>query len=130
MELDRTSCIDTHSGLIASSVMQISAVHASGRESRRKVEKRAGARSTTTLRHRLFHKAVVIERRRLDRDRVIVNTKVALDALLHEWPLPECPQRKRALKACLAVMRGEQAPGVARRALIVAAKAARILREE
>ncbi|WP_246259447.1 MULTISPECIES: DUF982 domain-containing protein [Chelativorans] len=110
--------------------MQISAVRSHGQRSRNGLEKRGGERRAPALQHRLFHKPVVIERRRIDRDRVVVNTKIALDSLLHEWPLPECSQRMRALKACLAVIRGELPPAAARRAFVAAAKAAKILREE
>jgi ribosomal 50S subunit-associated protein YjgA (DUF615 family) len=81
------------------------------------------------MRHRMFHKPVVIERRRLDRDRVVTNTKVALESLVHEWPLDDCPRRQQAMKLCLAVMRGEKPPVAARRAFVAAARAANILRE-
>ncbi|WP_309084396.1 DUF982 domain-containing protein [Chelativorans sp.] len=87
------------------------------------------ARPAQAPRHRMFHKPVVIERRRIDRDRVVLNTKVALDSLVHEWPAMDCPHRARAVKTCLAVIRGEQPPSAARRAFVAAAKAARILRE-
>jgi ribosomal 50S subunit-associated protein YjgA (DUF615 family) len=92
-------------------------------------EQRKGAQSAQQIRHRSFHRPVIIARRRVDRDRVIANTKVALDSLLHEWPLPDCPYRDRATKACLAVIRGERPPAVARRAFVAAARAANILLE-
>jgi len=110
--------------------MQIEAVRSNGRRSRNSVKKMGTGQPEPGLQHRSFHKPVIIERRRIDRDRVVLNTKTALDSLLHEWPLADCPYRTRALKACLAVMRGEQPPAVARRAFVAAAKAAKILREE
>ncbi|WEX07283.1 DUF982 domain-containing protein [Chelativorans sp. AA-79] len=110
--------------------MLTDSIGSTSRRERASRESRTDLRSTQALRHRPFHKPVVIERRRVDRDRVVVNTRVALDALLHEWPEMDCPQRMRALKACLAVIRGERPPSSARRAFVTAARAARILREE
>lgn len=85
---------------------------------------------TKPMRHRMFHRPVTIERRRIDRDRVVTNTKTALESLLREWPLPECPNRQLAISACLEVMRGEKPPAVARRAFVTAARSAGILLED
>ncbi|MER9326850.1 DUF982 domain-containing protein [Mesorhizobium sp. M0152] len=51
----------------------------------------------------------------------------AAQVLLRDWPKPACARRLAAIEACLAVMRGEKPPRVARQAFIVAAKDARIL---
>ncbi|WP_415752050.1 DUF982 domain-containing protein [Mesorhizobium sp. B2-1-8] len=50
--------------------------------------------------------------------------------LLRDWPKPTSEMCLAAIRACLAVMRGEKDPKVARQAFIVAAKDARILLEQ
>lgn len=60
---------------------------------------------------------------------MITNTKIALDALLNEWPREDCPARKRAIRGCLAVIQGEKPPSFARRAFIAAAQRAGVLLE-
>ncbi|GLS34476.1 hypothetical protein GCM10010869_00640 [Mesorhizobium tianshanense] len=51
----------------------------------------------------------------------------AANVLLKDWPAPASETRLAAIEACLAVIRGEKPPRVARQAFIVAAKDARIL---
>ncbi|WP_292304066.1 DUF982 domain-containing protein [Mesorhizobium sp.] len=51
----------------------------------------------------------------------------AADVLLHDWPQPYSSTRRHALAACLAVLRNEKPPRVAREAFVEAAKDARIL---
>jgi hypothetical protein len=74
-----------------------------------------------------FRKPIVIQPGRIDRDRVVVSVSDAAEVLLRDWPKPTSERRLAAIKACLAVMRGEKPPRVARQAFIVAAKDARIL---
>ncbi|WP_246696162.1 DUF982 domain-containing protein [Mesorhizobium sp. SARCC-RB16n] len=51
----------------------------------------------------------------------------AAEVLLRDWPEPASEMRLAAIRACLAVIRGEKPPRTARQAFIVAAKDARIL---
>ncbi|TIN91489.1 MAG: DUF982 domain-containing protein [Mesorhizobium sp.] len=74
-----------------------------------------------------FRKPIVIQPGRIDRDRVVVSVTDAAEVLLRDWPKPKSERRLAAIRACLAVMRGEKPPRVARQAFIVAAKDARIL---
>lgn len=74
-----------------------------------------------------FRKPIVIQPGRIDRDRVVVSVSDAAEVLLRDWPKPTSQMRLAAIKACLAVMRGEKPPRTARQAFIVAAKEARIL---
>ncbi|MER8633933.1 DUF982 domain-containing protein [Mesorhizobium opportunistum] len=74
-----------------------------------------------------FRKPIVIQPGRIDRDRVVVSVSDAAEVLLRDWPKPTSERRLAAIRACLAVMRGEKPPRVARQAFIVAAKDARIL---
>lgn len=74
-----------------------------------------------------FRKPIVIQPGRIDRDRVVVSVSDAAEVLLRDWPKPTSQMRLAAIKACLAVMRGEKPPRIARQAFIVAAKEARIL---
>nr|WP_292399178.1 DUF982 domain-containing protein [Mesorhizobium sp.] len=46
----------------------------------------------------------------------------AAEVLLRDWPTPASKTRLAAMAACLAVIRGEKPPRVARQAFIVAAK--------
>jgi hypothetical protein len=77
-----------------------------------------------------FRKPIVIQPGRIDRDRVVVSVADAAKVLLRDWPKPACARRLAAIKACLAVMRGEKPPRVARQAFISAARDARILISE
>ncbi|TJX75519.1 MAG: DUF982 domain-containing protein [Mesorhizobium sp.] len=79
------------------------------------------------MRARRFRKPVVIQPGRIDRDRVVISVADAAQVLLREWPAPASEVRLTALKACLAVLRGEQPPRFARQAFLIAAKDARIL---
>jgi len=87
----------------------------------------APARTTGRWEHRRFHKPVVVQPKRIDRDRVVTDTRVAAQVLRFDWQNTGCPKRLAALRACLQVLRGEKPPSHARRAFIAAAKAARIL---
>ncbi|MBZ9996820.1 DUF982 domain-containing protein [Mesorhizobium sp. BH1-1-4] len=76
-----------------------------------------------------FRKPITIQPGRIDRDRVVVSVSDAAEVLLRDWPKPKSEMRLAAIKACLAVMRGEKPAKVARQAFIVAARDARILLE-
>ncbi|AZO12080.1 MULTISPECIES: DUF982 domain-containing protein [unclassified Mesorhizobium] len=79
------------------------------------------------MRSKRFRKPVVVQPGRIDRDRVVASVFDAADVLLHEWPRPHSPMRRRALEACLAVLRDQKPPRIARQAFVTAAKDARIL---
>jgi hypothetical protein len=79
--------------------------------------------------HRYFSRAVVVQTGRIDRDRVVTNTRHAAIILLREWPDKACPKRRAAMKRCVEVMRGEKPPSVARRAFVSAAKQVGVLLE-
>lgn len=74
-----------------------------------------------------FHKPVIIQPGRIDRDRVVTTVAEAAQILIHQWPEPKCEKRHAAMRACLDVIRGDRAPGHARVAFVDAAKQARIL---
>jgi hypothetical protein len=78
------------------------------------------------MRKKKFHKPVVIQPGRIDRDRVVSTPAEAAKILLHNWPDPERQSRLVAMKACLDVLKGTQPPRVARNAFITAAKDVRI----
>jgi hypothetical protein len=100
---------------------------------------RAGSRGTTARsasksagapsRHRAFHKPVVVQTGRIDRERVIADTRDAAEVLLRDWPGSDCPKRLRAMRACLDVIHARRPPSHARNALIAAAREARVLIE-
>lgn len=75
---------------------------------------------------RRFHKPVVIQPGRIDRDRVVSSVAEAAQILLREWPPHESDKRTRAMRACLDVINGKTPTGTAREAFIAAAKDARI----
>ncbi|MER8524191.1 DUF982 domain-containing protein [Mesorhizobium sp. M0598] len=79
---------------------------------------------------RRFRKPVVVQPGRIDRDRVVASVSDAAEVLLRDWPTPEGKSRLAAIEACLAVIRGEKPPRIARQAFIAAAKEARILLAE
>ncbi|TPO10823.1 DUF982 domain-containing protein [Mesorhizobium sp. B1-1-5] len=81
------------------------------------------------MRYRIkrFRKPVVVQPGRIDRDRVVVSVLDAADVLLHDWPKPDLRTRHRAIQACLAVLRNQEPPRVARQAFVAAAEDARIL---
>ncbi|WP_342586990.1 DUF982 domain-containing protein [Mesorhizobium temperatum] len=79
------------------------------------------------VRTKRFRKLIVVQPGRIDRDRVVVSVSDAAEVLLRDWPTPASKTRLAAIEACLAVIRGEKPPRVARQAFIVAAKDARIL---
>lgn len=83
--------------------------------------------SFSDMKGMLFHKPVIVQRGRIDRDRVILSVRDAAEFLLRDWPAQDSDKRKRAMQACLEVIRGQKSPGHARRAFIIAAKEARIL---
>lgn len=74
---------------------------------------------------RRFHKPVIIQPGRIDRDRVVSTVREAAEILLRDWP-QEGDTRTRAMKACLDVINGKKPPSTARTAFIAAAKDARI----
>ena len=74
---------------------------------------------------RRFHKPVIIQPGRIDRDRVVTTVREAAEILLRSWP-QEGAKRTRAMKACLDVLNGTKPPSAARAAFIAAAKDARI----
>jgi hypothetical protein len=78
------------------------------------------------MRRKKFHKPVVIQPGRIDRDRVVMTPAEAADILLHGWPNVESEARNVAMKACLDVLKGAKPPRVARDAFIAAAKDVRI----
>jgi hypothetical protein len=81
-------------------------------------------------RHRAFHRPVIVQTGRIDRERVVRGTRDAAEMLLRHWPLSESRKRARAMEICLRVIRGEKPPSAARRAFVEAAREARVLIEE
>ncbi|RWO84984.1 MAG: DUF982 domain-containing protein [Mesorhizobium sp.] len=79
------------------------------------------------MRTRRFRKPIVVQPGRIDRDRVVLSVSDAAEVLLKDWQTPASKTRLAAIAACLAVIRGDKPPRVARQAFIVAAKDARIL---
>lgn len=79
------------------------------------------------MRNRRFHQPVVVQTGRIDRTRVIADTRSAAEILVRHWRWAETPRYQRAAKACLDVMKGAKPPHIARRAFIAAAREARIL---
>lgn len=79
------------------------------------------------MRRTHFHKPVIIQPGRIDRDRVVTTVAEAARILIHQWPVPTCEKRRAAMQACLDVIKGDRMPGHARLAFIDAAKQARIL---
>ncbi|MFC3321308.1 DUF982 domain-containing protein [Mesorhizobium cantuariense] len=73
-----------------------------------------------------FHKPVIIQPRRIDRDRVVITVTDAAELLLREWPEPKSEKCVRAMKICLDVIQGRKSPSLARDAFIAAAKDAQI----
>lgn len=73
-----------------------------------------------------FHKPVVIQLGRIDRDRVVSSVIEAGTILLRDWQ-HDGESRLRAMKACLAAIKGERPPSFAPRAFIEAADAAKAL---
>jgi hypothetical protein len=73
-----------------------------------------------------FHKPVIVQPGRIDRERVVVSVKDAATVLLRDWPRAS-HKREKAMLACLDVIKGMKPPSHARRAFISAAKDARIL---
>ncbi|MEX0956397.1 MAG: DUF982 domain-containing protein [Rhizobiaceae bacterium] len=77
--------------------------------------------------YRRFHKPVVVQTGRIDRERVVFDAGGAAEVLRLDWRNTACPKRLAALRACLRVIRKEKPPSYARRAFIAAAKEARVL---
>ncbi|MBZ9870394.1 DUF982 domain-containing protein [Mesorhizobium sp. BR1-1-9] len=73
-----------------------------------------------------FHKPVVIQLGRIDRDRVVITVADAAGLLLREWPAPQSSKRLRAMEVCLEVINGRKPPRMARDAFIAAAKDAQV----
>lgn len=78
------------------------------------------------LRKLRFHRPVIVQLGRIDRDRVVETPKDAAEILLHQWRQADSPEYKEALEACLQVALGEKPARTARAAFIRAAKAARV----
>ncbi|KRB31011.1 hypothetical protein ASD99_21630 [Mesorhizobium sp. Root695] len=76
-----------------------------------------------------FVRPVVVQFGRHDRERVIFDVNDAATILLRSLP-HQTNKRKLAMDACLQVLRGEAQPPVARRAFVVAALEAKILRSD
>jgi hypothetical protein len=74
---------------------------------------------------RRFHKPVIIQPGRIDRDRVVTTVREAAQILLRDWP-QDSDKRTRAMKASLDVINGQKPPSRARTAFIVAAKDAHL----
>ncbi|WP_352643229.1 DUF982 domain-containing protein [Mesorhizobium sp. M0520] len=70
------------------------------------------------MRTRRFTKPIVAQPSRIDRDRVVVSVTDAAQVLVKDWPEPACKSRLATIEACLAVLRGEKPPRVAREAII------------
>jgi hypothetical protein len=79
------------------------------------------------LAQKRFHKPVIIQPGRIDRDRVVETVAEAAEILLRDWPVPDSQHRLKAMKICLDVINGHKPPSKARDAFIVAAKDAQIL---
>ena len=90
---------------------------------------RTSKSARVSSRHRAFHKPVVVQTGRIDRERVIADTRDAAEVLLRDWPGSDCPKRLRAMRACLDVIHARRPPSHARNALIAAAREARVLIE-
>ncbi len=80
-------------------------------------------RTTNRLR---FHKVVVVQLGRIDRDRVICDAADAAKVLLEDWPAAKGEKHSQAMKACLGVFKGVTPAREARKAFITAAIDARI----
>ncbi|MER8427036.1 DUF982 domain-containing protein [Mesorhizobium sp. M0643] len=76
-----------------------------------------------------FVRPVVVQVGRHDRERVIFDVNDAATILLRSFPY-QTKKRKLAMDACLQVLSGEAQPPVARRAFVVAAPEAKILRSD
>ncbi|MGX5831969.1 DUF982 domain-containing protein [Mesorhizobium sp. 43Arga] len=76
-----------------------------------------------------FVRPVVVQVGRHDRERVIFDVNDAATILLRSFH-HQTKKRKLAMDACLQVLRGEASPPVARRAFVVAALEAKILRSD
>ncbi|RJT30786.1 DUF982 domain-containing protein [Mesorhizobium waimense] len=76
-----------------------------------------------------FVRPVVVQVGRHDRERVIFDVNDAATILLRSFH-DRTKKRKLAMDACLQVLRGEAHPLVARRAFVVAALEAKILRSD
>jgi hypothetical protein len=74
---------------------------------------------------RCFHKPVIIQPRRIDRDRVVSTVREAAEILLRDWP-QDGAKRTRAMKACLDVLKARSLPAPPQRRFVAAAKDARI----
>lgn len=79
------------------------------------------------MRRTRFHKPVLVQPGRIDRDRVVLSTKDAAELLLRDWPNAAQDKREKAMRACLDVIKGRKPPSHARNAFILAARDARIL---
>jgi hypothetical protein len=76
-----------------------------------------------------FDRPVSIRTDTEDGPRDVTNTRQAAEILLHRWPARWDRQHHEARVACLAVLKGLEAPAHARRAFAAAAREADILTE-
>lgn len=76
-----------------------------------------------------FVRPVVVQVGRHDRECIIFDVNDAATILLRSFP-HQTKKRKLAMDACLQVLRGEAQSPVARRAFVVAALEAKILRSD
>lgn len=72
-----------------------------------------------------FHRPVIVQLGRVDRDRVISTTTEAAKMLLREWPATG-EKHEAAMQICVEALKGRQTAGRVRSAFIDAAKEARI----
>ncbi|RWD52409.1 DUF982 domain-containing protein [Mesorhizobium sp. M2A.F.Ca.ET.039.01.1.1] len=74
-----------------------------------------------------FERPVVIQTGRRGSERIVFDVNEAANILLRDTHR-QTEKRKAAMEACLRVLRGEAHPPIARRAFVVAALEANILR--
>ena len=85
------------------------------------------ARLTTKLDPKRWSKFVRIQLGGPEKRENIYSTRTAGECLLRRWPTEWSLQHRNARAACVAVLKGEQPPDVARAAFIAAAREADIL---
>ncbi|WP_366509500.1 DUF982 domain-containing protein [Mesorhizobium sp.] len=76
-----------------------------------------------------FERPVVIRVGRHGSERVVLDVNDAADVLLREFQ-HQTEKRRKAMNACLQVLRGEAHPPFARRAFVAAALEAKVLRSD
>ncbi|RUW72535.1 MAG: DUF982 domain-containing protein [Mesorhizobium sp.] len=76
-----------------------------------------------------FERPVVVQLGRHGADRIVLDVNDAATILLRNVP-HQTEKRRRAMDACLQVLRGQAHPPAARRAFVAAALEAKILRSD